>query len=105
VNLIKFQEASTEYLRLLDKRMKQKIGNVEIARFNPFQGVGLAGNNSFSASFINEDGNGVVISGLHTRERTNVFVKATENWQSQSELSKEEKGVIQKSKSKTENAK
>jgi len=98
--LLLFKDNATEYFKFLDKRIKQKVSNVELARFNPFQGTGLGGNNSFSASFVDEEGNGIVMSGLHTRERTNIFTKPLTNWQSQNKLSKEENGVVQKSKEK-----
>ncbi len=98
--LVKFKADSTEYLKFLDKRLKQKVSNVELLRFNPFPGDGTGGNNSFSTSLLNEEGSGVVISSIHTRERTNIFSKPLDNWQSQNELSTEEKEVVKRSKDK-----
>jgi len=98
-DFIKFQAESTEYMKSLDNRIKNKITNSATLRFNPFQGEGIGGNQSFSSVFANEEGNGVIITSMHTRERTNVFAKPLQNWESQYELSNEEKEVIKKSKS------
>jgi hypothetical protein len=67
-------------------------------RFNPFQGGEVGSNQSFSSVFADEEGNGVVITSMHTRERTNVFAKPLKTWKSEYELTQEEKEVIKKSK-------
>ncbi len=97
-DLVKFQAESTLYMKLLDNRIKKKTVNASIVRFNPFKGEGVGGNQSFSTSFADEEGNGVVITSMHMRERTNVFAKPLLNWQSEYELSKEEKEAIEKQK-------
>src|SRR3989344_2009464 len=48
----------------------QKIGMV---RFNPFKELG--GDHSFSLALLDGNENGVIITGLHTRERTRVYTK------------------------------
>lgn len=72
--------------------------NAFTVRFNPFQGKGIGGNQSFSSVFVDEEGNGVVITSMHTRERTNVFAKPLKNWGSEYELSEEEKRAIKNQK-------
>jgi hypothetical protein len=99
-DFIKFQAESTNYMKLLDGRIKKKMINASTIRFNPFQGGGVGGNQSFSSVFADEEGNGVVITSMHTRERTNVFAKPLKNWKSEYELSEEEKEAIKKSKNK-----
>ena len=97
-DFIRFQAESTEYMKRLDSRLKKKTTNAATLRFNPFQREGIGGNQSFSSVFADEEGNGVVITSMHTRERTNVFAKPLKNWKSEYELSEEEKRTINKAK-------
>ena len=63
-------------------------------RFNPFQETEVVAIKVFLLFFAGEEGNGVVITSMHTRERTNVFAKPLKKWQSEYELSGEEKEVV-----------
>jgi len=85
-------------MKSLDERIKKKTMGASTLRFNPFQGGGVGGNQSFSSIFADEEGNGVIITSMHTRERTNVFAKPIKNWKSEHELSEEEMTVINKAK-------
>ncbi len=68
----------------------QKIG---FQRFNPF--VDTGGDQSFILSLLDENGTGVVISSLHSRENTRVYAKAIKAGQCPDQvLSKEEQQVI-----------
>lgn len=95
---VKFQAESTIYMKSLSDRIKKKMVNASIVRFNPFKGEGTGGNQSFSSVFVDEEGNGVVITSIHTRERTNIFAKPLSNWKSEYELSIEEKEAVEKQK-------
>jgi len=97
-DLVRFQAESTLYAKSLDQRIKKKMRSAEVIRFNPFQGEGIGGNQSFVSIFADEEGDGVVMTSMHTRERTNVLGKPIKNWKSEYEFSEEEKGVIEKSK-------
>lgn len=97
-DFVKFKAESTEYMKSLDSRMKKKTTSASTLRFNPFQGEGVGGNQSFSSVFADEEGAGVVITSMHARERTNVFAKPLQNWQSEHKLSDEEEAVINKAK-------
>jgi hypothetical protein len=79
----------------IDKRLAQSIRNIETVRFNPFPQVG--GNQSFAMSLLNDEGNGVFISSLYSRDRTSLFAKPIKAGQSEFELTKEEKNVLKKS--------
>lgn len=83
----------------LERKMKESVRNVEAVRFNPFNDAGS--NQSFAAAFVNEEGNGVVVSSLYARERMNVFAKPIERFNSTHELSGEEKEVLRRSREKT----
>lgn len=68
----------------------QKIG---LVRFNPFRDAG--GNQSFTLAFLNEQNSGVVLTGLHARETTRIYIKDVVKGVSRSELSKEEKQALE----------
>ncbi|MEK7634951.1 MAG: DUF4446 family protein [Patescibacteria group bacterium] len=97
-DLVKFKAESTEYMKFLDSRIKKKTVNASTLRFNPFQGEGVGGNQSFSSVLVDEEGDGVVITSMHTRERTNVFAKPLQRWQSEHQLSEEESKAIKQAK-------
>lgn len=98
-DLLRFKAESTLEAQKLSERIKRKVASVETLRFNPFPGEGVGGNQSFSAVFADEEGDGNIITSMHLRERTNVFTKPIKNWQSEYELTKEEAQVLENSKS------
>lgn len=68
----------------------QKIGMV---RFNPFADTG--GEQSFTLGLLDKKDNGVILTGLHTRERTRVYIKPVVDGKSKIDLSKEEQKALQ----------
>ena len=92
-NSVEIEQIKKEIDKLNDqgKYHVQKIG---LVRFNPFREIG--GDHSFSLSILDSKNTGIVITGLHTRERTRVYVKAVKNGKSDVELSEEEKKAITK---------
>lgn len=93
-----FEKESISYFKNIEMRLHRSIQGVKTIRFNPFKGTGDGGNQSFSTSFINESGDGVVISSLHSRDRVSIFSKPLEKFKSNFELTDEEKEVIEESK-------
>jgi hypothetical protein len=83
------------HLLEVDKRLDNSIRNVQTIRFNPFDDAGS--NQSFALSFLNDKGDGVVISSLYARDRMSIFAKPILNGKSDFELSIEEKEVLKKS--------
>lgn len=67
----------------------QKIGFV---RFNPFEELG--GDHSFSLAVLDANMDGFILTGLHTRERTRVYVKEVSKGKTKLELSKEERKAL-----------
>lgn len=63
----------------------QKVG---LIRFNPFKEIG--GDHSFSLALLDGKDTGIVITGLHTRERTRIYAKVIKNGKSEFQLSDEE---------------
>ena len=81
-----------ERLNEIDGRVKKSVQWVETVRFNPFRDQG--GNQSFSTLLVNEHGDGVVLTGLHTRDKSNIYAKPIKNKNSEYDLSDEEKELI-----------
>lgn len=93
-----FQKEAIDHFVSVEKRLNRSVQAVETVRFNPFKGTGEGGGQSFSTSFISENGDGVVVSSLYSRDRVSVFSKPITNFQSSFELTEEEKSIIEKSK-------
>ncbi len=77
------------WLEADSRRHVQKVG---LARFNPFKELG--GDHSFSLAILDHDDSGIIITSLHTRDRTRVYMKDVKNGQSNFELSVEEKKAL-----------
>ena len=90
------QIAINKHLITVDKRLDKSIRSVETIRFNPFLDAGS--NQSFAISFLNDEGDGVVMSSLYARDRMSIFAKPIIGGKSEFELSTEEKDVLEKSK-------
>ena len=85
-NLQIFRKELEEYLTTVEKRLKKSIQTVKTVRFNPFKGTGGGGNQSFATSFLNEEGDGVVISSLYSRDHVSIFSKPVKKLKSEFEL-------------------
>lgn len=92
--LERVKEKMQNEINLLHHKIKRSIRGLETLRFNPFPDQGS--NQSFAIGLLNEEGDGVVISSLYSRERMSVFAKPVKNKKSDYELSAEEKEVLQK---------
>jgi len=88
-NLIK--ELQREITKL-EKRGEFHVQKIGLVRFNPFREIG--GEHSFSFAVLDGKDNGIVVTGLHTRERTRVYTKKIVNGKSDLNLSSEEKKAI-----------
>lgn len=84
----KIEEINKEIFRIRNDSQSylQKVG---ILRFNPFEELG--GDHSFSLAILDAKDSGFIITGLHTRERTRVYVKNVKKGKPEVELSLEEK--------------
>lgn len=78
---------------IIHKQAHKSIHKIGLVRFNPFGE--RAGNQSFAAAILNSADNGIVISSLHTREGTRVYVKEINKKQPvNNELTTEEEQAI-----------
>lgn len=90
------QDTINAHLKEVDIKLSKSIRRVETIRFNPFHDAGS--NQSFAMAFLNDEGNGVVLSSLYARDRMSIFAKPIKDGKSDFELSTEEKDVLEKAK-------
>lgn len=83
-------------ITLLEEDAKLHVQKVGLVRFNPFKELG--GDHSFSLAILDGHDTGILITSLHTRDRTRVYMKAIKNGKSESELSEEERKALIKAK-------
>ena len=93
VNREELEEVKKE-LKRLDEEGALHIQKIGLIRFNPFKEIG--GDHSFSLALLDGKETGVVITGLHTRERTRVYMKAIKDGKSDHELSEDERKALNK---------
>lgn len=91
-----FRAELEQYLKVAEMRLRGSMQGMGIVRFNPFQGDGSGGNQSFSMALLDEGGNGMVLSTLYSRDRVGVYCKPIESGTSIFELSQEEREAIDK---------
>lgn len=72
---------------------KLHIQRVGLIKFNPFSETG--GDHSFSLALLDGNKNGIIITSLHTRERTRLYLKDVASGKAKIELSKEEQKALQ----------
>ena len=85
-------EAIKRHLLNMEDRLRKSVQHVKTIRFNPFRQDG--GNHSFTTAFLDERGNGTVISSLYTREKVTLYAKPITNYQSEFELTEEERASL-----------
>lgn len=89
-----FRHELETYLASVEGRLRQSIQGTSVVRFNPFRGTGSGGNQSFATAFLNEHGNGIVISTLYAHEHISIFAKPVKKFKSEFELTEEEKRAV-----------
>jgi hypothetical protein len=99
-DLQEFKNKTEDYLTDVETRLQKSVRSVHTVRFNPFHGTGEGGNQSFATAMLNENGDGVVISSLYSRDRVSVFSKPVKGFVSEYEMSDEEKEAIKKAQEK-----
>jgi len=95
-----YQTESEQTFEEVNKRLAKSLSGFSVLRFNPFKGTGSGGNQSFASAFLNDHGDGIVFSSLYSRDRVSIFSKAVCNYQSEFELSSEEKEAIRQAREK-----
>lgn len=90
------QQGSSQGARLdkIEEKLRRDIDRAELVRFNSFQNMGAE--LSFALALLNQEGTGVVLTGIHTIEESRIYCKAIEKGQATVKLNKEEKEAIEK---------
>jgi hypothetical protein len=78
----------------LETRLRKAVQQVRLKRYRAFEDMG--GDHSFALGLLDDRGDGVVISGLHSRSGIRVYAKPVEARRSDYALSDEEQEVIAK---------
>jgi len=89
-------EETDALARRLEHASRSHIQRVGFLRFNPFRETG--GDQSFALALADLEGNGVVLSSLHSRDVTRVYGKALAGWESAYPLTTEEQQAIDRAK-------
>lgn len=93
VNIVDKKNKEIEnHVNYIERNMMQCIQKVGIVRFNAFDNVGS--DLSFSISLLDNNDNGIVLSGLYSRESTSTYAKPIEAGKSKYVLSAEESQAI-----------
>lgn len=73
------------------RRAVQRVG---VVRFNPFEDTG--GNQSFALALLDSKSDGVIISSLHSRQATRLYLKSVAAGKTETALSDEEAEAIRR---------
>ena len=95
-SLARSHKETVSRIENLDGRVKRSIQGVETLRFNAFADAGSK--QSFAIGLLTEEGDGVVISSLYSRDRMSVFAKPVRGHASEHELTEEEQEVLTRAK-------
>lgn len=90
-----FRKDMEEYLRGVEKRLKKSVQGIHTVRFQAFKGIGDGGSQSFASAFVNEKGDGVVISSIYSRDLVGIYAKPISNNKATFELTIEEKQALE----------
>lgn len=77
-----------------DSGLRHAVQHVGLVRFNPFEDTG--GNQSFALALLDANGDGFVVSSLHSRAVTRVYAKTVTKGKSEAALSDEEAEALKK---------
>ena len=77
---------------VVESNLRRSLQRIGIVRFNPFEDTG--GNQSFALALLDANGDGIVVSSLHSRGGTRVYAKAVVGGRSEAALSDEETQAV-----------
>jgi len=92
--LVRTATNQEQRMRDTEDRGRRALQQVGLVRYNPFDDTGS--NQSFALVLVDADGNGVVISSLHSRQQTRVYLKDIVGGQSEAQLSGEETEALRR---------
>jgi hypothetical protein len=87
-----FAKRTEERLAELERVARREVHRVGFVRYNSFSDVGS--DLSFTLALLNNEGDGVVLTSIYSREETRTFGKAVRKFVPQQGASKEEQSAI-----------
>lgn len=81
-------------LEPMESKVRASVDRAELIRFRAFEDVGS--DLSFAIALLNQEGDGIVLSSIHSRAEARVYAKPVKQGESTYPLSEEEKEVIKK---------
>lgn len=76
----------------LETGSRHAVQHVGLVRYNPFDDTG--GNQSFALAMLDADANGIVLSSLHSRQATRIYLKGIQAGRAEGSLSAEETAAL-----------
>lgn len=95
-NVEKTLTAHKEALEIINTRLTGSIRGLSLVHYNAFQNAG--GTQSFAAGFLDEQGNGFILSVVTNRNHVGVYAKPIRDYQSEVELTPEETQALNQAK-------
>lgn len=93
-SLEKRLSAADARLERTETAVQHSIDRTELLRYNAFENMGS--DLSFALAILNQEGDGVILSSIHSREESRVYAKPLIKGESSYNLSKEEQETITK---------
>jgi len=87
-------EAVAARTAVVERDLQSSFSRIGLVRYNPFEDTG--GNQSFALALLDANGDGFVVSSLHSRAVTRVYAKAITKGKSEAALSEEEAEALKK---------
>lgn len=84
----------TADLRRVEEDGRRSLTRVGVVRYNPFEDTG--GNQSFALAVLDGHSDGVVLSSLHSRQQTRIYLKTVRAGASEAALSTEEQEAVRR---------
>ncbi len=81
-------------MTLIKEHVRSLVRTPEILRFKADGGA--SSNQSFSLALLDSEGNGTALTTLHVRDRVSFYGKNIKKWTGDTELTDEEKEVIER---------
>lgn len=87
-------EAVAGSVRSVEAVGRRAVQHVGLVRYNPFEDTGS--NQSFALALLDADANGIVLSSLHSRQQTRVYLKEIVAGRCEAALSTEESEALRR---------
>ncbi|CAN5809942.1 hypothetical protein BH24CHL6_BH24CHL6_01580 [soil metagenome] len=81
-------------LQMVEDQARRSVQRVGLVRYSPFEDTGS--NQSFALALLDSEANGVVVSSLHSRQMTRLYLKPIAGGRSDTALSGEESEALRR---------